>query len=110
MTSRWTPGLRRNHRGEPVTEDLPPERPSVAVPELDAVLVIDALGKKCPIPIIWVAQRLHEIPIGAKVAVLADDPAAHNDIPAWCGMKSHGFVEEVPLPDGGGAFLIRRCY
>jgi len=72
-------------------------------------LTIDALGRKCPIPIIMLAERIREVPIGAIVAVLADDPAARTDIPAWCGMKSHEFVAATDLPRGW-ALLIRRAY
>jgi tRNA 2-thiouridine synthesizing protein A len=72
-------------------------------------LTINALGRKCPIPIIMLAERIREVPIGATVSVLADDPAARTDVPAWCGMKSHAFVVETALPVGW-AFLVRRCY
>ena len=45
------------------------------------MLTIDALGLKCPIPIIMLAERIREVPVGAVIAVLADDPAARTDIP-----------------------------
>jgi tRNA 2-thiouridine synthesizing protein A len=73
------------------------------------ILTIDALGRKCPIPIIMLAERIREIPLGQIVAVLADDAAARTDVPAWCRMKSQEFVREETLPRGW-AFLIRRCY
>ncbi|WP_242892264.1 sulfurtransferase TusA family protein [Actinomadura litoris] len=74
------------------------------------VLVIDALGRKCPIPIIMLAERIREVPVGEIVAVLADDAAARTDIPAWCRMKSQDFVREETLPQGGWGFHIRRTY
>ena len=49
------------------------------------------------------------MPIGQVVAVLADDPAARTDLPAWCAIKSHEFVAAVDLPIGW-AFLVKRCY
>ncbi|MFI0444930.1 sulfurtransferase TusA family protein [Actinomadura sp. 6N118] len=73
-------------------------------------LVIDALGRKCPIPIIMLAERLREVPVGDVIAVLADDVAARTDIPAWCRMKSQDFVQEETLPHGGWGFHIRRTY
>jgi tRNA 2-thiouridine synthesizing protein A len=73
------------------------------------MLTIDALGRKCPIPIIMLAERIREVPIGATVAVLADDPAAQTDIPAWCMMKSQEFVVATALPRGW-AFLVKRTY
>ncbi|TDC94883.1 sulfurtransferase TusA family protein [Actinomadura sp. 7K507] len=74
------------------------------------VLVIDALGRKCPIPIIMLAERIREVPVGQIVAVLADDAAARTDVPAWCRMKSQDFVREETLQQGGWGFHIRRTY
>ena len=80
------------------------------------LLTIDALGRKCPIPIIMLAERIREVPIGQVIAVLADDPAARTDVPSWCAMKSHDFVAAVDLPVAavdlpqGWALLIRRRY
>ena len=72
-------------------------------------LTIDALGRKCPIPIIMLAERIREVPVGQVVAVLADDPAAKTDVPAWCAIKSHECAAVVDLPTGW-AFLVRRSY
>jgi tRNA 2-thiouridine synthesizing protein A len=72
-------------------------------------LTIDALGRKCPIPIIMLAERIREVPVGGLISVLADDPAARTDLPAWCGLKSQEFVLETTLPRGW-AFTVRRCY
>lgn len=79
-----------------------------AAPPVPA-LTIDALGRKCPVPIILLAGRIREVPVGSLVSVLADDPAARTDLPAWCGLKSHEFVVETTLPQGW-AFTVRRCY
>jgi tRNA 2-thiouridine synthesizing protein A len=73
-------------------------------------LTIDALGRKCPIPIIMLAERIREVPVGHVVAVLADDPAAQTDVPAWCMLKSQEFVTATDLPGSGWAFLVRRSY
>lgn len=90
------------------TPPAPPARPAPpAGPQ--PVLVIDALGRKCPIPIIWLAERIREVPVGEVVAVWADDVAARTDVPAWCRMKSQEFVREETLPHGWG-FHIRRTY
>lgn len=72
-------------------------------------LVLDALGRKCPIPIIMVAERIREVPIGEIIAVRADDPAAYSDIPSWCGLKSHELAYREGL-ERGWEFGIRRTY
>ncbi|MEU7869807.1 sulfurtransferase TusA family protein [Dactylosporangium sp. NPDC049140] len=55
-------------------------------------LVIDARGKRCPLPVIMLAKLAAQQEPGTEIAVLADDPAAAIDIPAWCRMKGHSFV------------------
>jgi tRNA 2-thiouridine synthesizing protein A len=74
-----------------------------------AALTIDALGKKCPIPIIMLAERIREVAIGQTIEVLADDPAAKSDLPAWCMLKSQEFVRTQEL-QSGWSFLVRRSY
>ena len=88
-----------------MTRPLPPAGASAPAP----TLTIDALGRKCPIPIIMLAERIREVLVGQIVAVLADDPAARTDLPAWCMLKSQEFVRADDLP-AGWAFLVRRCY
>ena len=74
-------------------------------------LRIDALGKKCPLPIIMLAERIGEVPIGYVVEVLADDPATKTDVPAWCGLKSHEFLGTADLaPAVGWCYQVRRSY
>lgn len=84
-------------------------RAAVPAPPPAADLVIDALGRKCPIPIIMLAEQIRDVPLGAVIAVLADDPAAYTDIPSWCTMKAHEFVAHQELPQGGWALYIRRA-
>jgi tRNA 2-thiouridine synthesizing protein A len=72
-------------------------------------LTIDALGRECPIPIIMLAERIRDVPVGAVIALLADDPAAYSDIPAWCGLKSHDCVFRADCA-AGWSFGIRRRY
>jgi tRNA 2-thiouridine synthesizing protein A len=74
-----------------------------------ARLTIDALGRKCPIPIIMLAEQIRDVPVGSIIAVRADDPAAYSDVPSWCGMKSHEFVYRDAL-ESGWEFGIRRQY
>jgi len=80
----------------------PPDSPQ-------ALLTIDALGRKCPIPIIMLAERIGDVRVGQIVEVLADDPAAKTDLPAWCALKSQEFVQASTLP-AGWSFLVRRSY
>jgi tRNA 2-thiouridine synthesizing protein A len=86
-----------------------PPSPSAPAPAPRALITINALGRKCPIPIIMLAEQIRDVPIGEIIAVLADDPAAYTDVPAWCGMKSHELVFREEL-ESGWSFGVRRRY
>jgi tRNA 2-thiouridine synthesizing protein A len=86
---------------------LPAERAVVPPPGIVPALTIDALGRKCPIPIIMLAEQIRDVQLGAIVSVLADDPAAYTDVPSWCMMKSQEFVQAQELPRGWALFIRR---
>ncbi|WP_282703622.1 cysteine desulfurase/sulfurtransferase TusA family protein [Streptomyces sp. CC219B] len=71
------------------------------------VLVVDSLGKRCPIPVIELAKVIGDVPVGGLVRVLSDDEAARLDIPAWCEMRGQEYVGEEPA-EQGAAYLVRR--
>ena len=101
---------RHTHSPDAAVGSVPfhePERAVAPPPGLAPVLTIDALGRKCPIPIIMLAERIRDIPLGAIVSVLADDPAAYTDVPSWCAMKAQEFVYAQDLPRGWALFIRR---
>ncbi|WND37986.1 aminotransferase class V-fold PLP-dependent enzyme [Streptomyces sp. BB1-1-1] len=78
-----------------------------AVPETGGDLVVDAIGRRCPIPVIELAKVIGDVPVGGTVRVLSDDEAARLDIPAWCEMRGQEYVGEEPA-EKGTAYLVRR--
>ncbi|MEW2557368.1 cysteine desulfurase/sulfurtransferase TusA family protein [Streptomyces griseorubiginosus] len=81
--------------------------PTPAVVAGEDALVVDALGKRCPIPVIELAKVIGDVPVGGTVRVLSDDEAARLDIPAWCEMREQEYVGEEPA-DQGSAYVVRR--
>jgi TusA-related sulfurtransferase len=71
-------------------------------------LVVDSLGRRCPLPIIDLARRIAEVPVGGLIELWADDPAADADVRAWCRLRGHDLTGAHPLPAGGQGYLIRR--
>ncbi|MFF0734976.1 cysteine desulfurase/sulfurtransferase TusA family protein [Streptomyces chartreusis] len=71
------------------------------------VLVVDSLGKRCPIPVIELAKVIGDVPVGGLVKVLSDDEAARLDIPAWCEMRGQEYVGE-DTAERGTAYVVRR--
>jgi len=73
-----------------------------------APLVIDARGRRCPLPILDLARHIGDVPVGATIIVEADDPAALPDVQAWCRMRSHEYVGASSAEDGTPAYTVRR--
>ncbi|MFF0203071.1 cysteine desulfurase/sulfurtransferase TusA family protein [Streptomyces sp. NPDC005017] len=90
----------REKLGAPTS--TPPARPAQA-----REVVVDSLGKRCPVPVIELAKVIGTVPIGGTVRVLSDDEAARLDIPAWCEMRAQQYLGEEPARTGT-AYLIRR--
>ncbi|QTD98044.1 cysteine desulfurase/sulfurtransferase TusA family protein [Streptomyces cyanogenus] len=81
--------------------------PAPAVQAGPEELLVDSLGKRCPIPVIELAKVFGEVPVGGTVRVLSDDEAARLDIPAWCEMRGQEYVGEEPA-ERGSAYVVRR--
>lgn len=52
-------------------------------------MIIDCLGKRCPLPIIELAKALSDKPIGYTLTLLSDDPASQPDLIAWARMTGN---------------------
>ena len=75
---------------------------------MNAALELDCRGQVCPMPVIELARRIPEIEVGEVVAVVADDPAARHDVPAWCRMREQEYVGDDTADDGVPRYLVRR--
>lgn len=52
-------------------------------------MILDCLGKRCPLPIIELAKALADKPIGFTLTLLSDDPASQPDLIAWARMTGN---------------------
>ncbi|MGW2960269.1 aminotransferase class V-fold PLP-dependent enzyme [Streptomyces sp. NPDC001220] len=89
-----------------VREKLGAPVPAATVQQAEEV-VVDSLGKRCPIPVIELAKVIGSVPVGGRVRVLSDDEAARLDIPAWCEMRGQEYEGEEKA-ERGTAYLVRR--
>jgi tRNA 2-thiouridine synthesizing protein A len=69
---------------------------------------VDARGRRCPLPVIDLARAVRDTEADGGVdggvdvvEVLADDPAAATDIPAWCRMRGHTYLGSRGPDDSG---------
>ncbi|SDS43711.1 sulfurtransferase TusA family protein [Paraoerskovia marina] len=56
---------------------------------------VDASGLRCPLPVIHLAKAARDVEDGTVITVLATDPAARHDVPAWARMRGHALVGET---------------
>jgi tRNA 2-thiouridine synthesizing protein A len=73
-----------------------------------AVEVVDCRGLRCPLPIIALARRMPGLPVGSVLRLLADDPAAELDVPAWCRLRGQEYLGAGAAGGQARAYDIRR--
>lgn len=67
------------------------------------VAVLDERGRRCPLPVIALARAVAAAEPGEVVELLADDPAAVHDVPAWCRLRGQELLVAEP-----GRWRVRR--
>ncbi|HWJ10547.1 MAG TPA: sulfurtransferase TusA family protein [Nocardioides sp.] len=75
---------------------------------MSADVEIDCRDLPCPRPIIELAKALPRVPVGGLLAVVARDPAARYDVPAWCRMRGQEYVGEELADDGVPRYVVKR--
>lgn len=53
---------------------------------------LDALGLRCPEPVMMVRLQIRKMQAGETLLIIADDPATTRDIPAFCRFMDHELV------------------
>ena len=76
--------------------------------ELDqADQTLDALGLRCPEPVMMIRKTIRHMADGETLMIIADDPATTRDIPSFCRFMDHTLVaqqtEQMPYQ-----FLIQK--
>ncbi|NIF24277.1 sulfurtransferase TusA [Candidatus Pantoea multigeneris] len=68
---------------------------------------LDALGLRCPEPVMMVRKAVRGLQAGETLLIVADDPATVRDIPGFCRFMDHELVAQQTdtLPY---QFLIRK--
>ncbi len=69
--------------------------------------VLDCIGLYCPIPVLNTKQEMDKLAIGEILEVLADDPAAEEDLKAWAKRTGQKILE-IEKTDEGMRFLIQK--
>jgi tRNA 2-thiouridine synthesizing protein A len=68
---------------------------------------LDCIGLYCPMPVLKTRQEIDKLALGEILEVLADDPAAEEDIKAWAKRAGQRIIE-VGETQEGMRFLIQK--
>ena len=69
--------------------------------------LLDVQGLSCPLPVLKANKALRGLPPGARLTVLATDPAAAKDFPAYCQETGHDLLSATEA-DGVFRFELRK--
>tara|TARA_R110001592_G_scaffold75295_3_gene228063 strand:+ start:3972 stop:4214 length:243 start_codon:yes stop_codon:yes gene_type:complete len=58
-----------------------------------AIQQLDALGLRCPEPVMVIRKTVRKLEAGDLLEIIADDPATTRDIPSFCRFMEHQLVE-----------------
>ncbi len=53
---------------------------------------LDVSGLICPLPVIRTQDHIKRLECGALLDIVATDPGALHDIPAWCRVHGHQVI------------------
>lgn len=63
-----------------------------------ADIVIDGGDRLCVVLLLELRHHIQSLPGGAIAHLIATDPAAPIDLPAWCHLTGHSYLGPVPHP------------
>jgi tRNA 2-thiouridine synthesizing protein A len=69
--------------------------------------VLDCVGLYCPMPVIKTKEEMDKLAVGQVLEVMADDPAAEEDLKAWAKRTGQKMLE-ISRTDQGLRFLIKK--
>lgn len=70
-------------------------------------ITVDGTGLLCVTLLLLLRKRIDGARPGTVVRVIATDPAAPLDLPAWCHMTGHHYLGPVPDPSGRPVYRLR---
>lgn len=73
----------------------------------DGPIVVDAIGKACPLPVIDLAAAVEAHTVGTVFRLLADDEAARVDVPVWCRLQRQR-LDDVRDVDDHVVFTVTK--
>ncbi|TWX49150.1 sulfurtransferase TusA [Colwellia hornerae] len=56
--------------------------------------LLDAIGLRCPEPVMMVRKSIRKISVHETLLITADDPSTTRDIPSFCRFMDHELIAQ----------------
>lgn len=85
-------------------------RGDMAAGEPTADVVVDGGDRRCVVLLLELRRVVQQLPDGAVVHLIATDPAAPVDLPAWCHLTGHAYLGQLRrASEARPVYAIRVC-
>lgn len=74
---------------------------------LDPLVLVDGGDRACGELLLVLARRMRSTAPGTTVRLVATDPAAVLDLPAWCHLTGHRYLGRGHQPDGRSHYDVQ---
>ena len=68
---------------------------------------LDAIGLRCPEPVMMVRLNIRKISSGETMLILCDDPSTTRDIPSFCRFMDHTLIAQK-IDEKPYMFVIKK--
>ena len=72
------------------------------------IVQLDCVGLYCPQPLIQTRIAINRMSVGDILEIIADDPAAEEDLKRFCKRTGHELVDVQKFDDGSVQLHIRK--
>ncbi|MCH2057021.1 MAG: sulfurtransferase TusA [Thalassotalea sp.] len=64
------------------------------VSQQDTDYFLDAIGLRCPEPVMMIRKKIRTMNKGETLMIKADDPSTSRDVPSFCRFMEHALLEQ----------------
>lgn len=68
---------------------------------------LDAIGLRCPEPVMMVRKKMRDIASGETLLIIADDPSTTRDVPSFCRFMDHELIAQE-VSESPFKYLIKK--
>jgi tRNA 2-thiouridine synthesizing protein A len=71
--------------------------------------MLDATGLSCPLPVLKARKALRDMAPGQTLELLATDPGALDEVPAFCDSVGHELLDTSTIEGNIYRFVIKKA-